>query len=82
LDVSKPCADRSAGDGGPFAVVKGEPRGDGKALAKTEEAPQALPKGTRSLTPEMLDFRKKGTADPFLPDHKGMHCQGYRGVTW
>jgi hypothetical protein len=47
---SKTCADRSGGDG--------EPRGDGKALAKTQEAQLALPEGIRSLTPEMLDFSK------------------------
>jgi len=51
LDGLKDCANESGEDGGP--------RGDGKALAKTEEAPQALPEGIRSMTPEMLDFLKR-----------------------
>ena len=65
LDGLKPCAGRSGGDGAPFAVVSGEPRGDGKGLAKTEEALQALPGGIRSLTPEILNFRKLNHRTPF-----------------
>ena len=47
-------------------MVDNEPRGNGKALAKTEEAPQSLPEGIRSLTPEMLDFRKMKHRTPFM----------------
>ncbi len=57
LDGLKPYADRSGGDG--------EPRGDGKALAKTEEAPQALADCIRSLTPDILDLRKMKHRTPF-----------------
>jgi hypothetical protein len=66
LDGLKFCVNRSEGDGQQIAVVNGEPRGDGKALAKTEEAPQALPEGIRSLAPEMLDFRKMKHRTPFM----------------
>jgi hypothetical protein len=52
-------------------VVDGEPKGDGKALAKTEEAPQALPEGIRSMTPEILDFRKMKHRTPFTRNHHG-----------
>ena len=48
-------------------MVNGEPRGDGKALAKTEEAPQALPEGIRSMTPGIPDFRKMKHRTPFVP---------------
>ncbi len=64
------------GDGVPIAVVNSEPRWDGKALAKTEEAPQALPEGIQSLTPEMLDLRKMKHRTPFTTrtaKHNGLN---------
>jgi hypothetical protein len=62
LDGLKDCANESGEDGGP--------RGDGKALAKTEEAPQALPEGIRSMTPEMLDFRKMKHVSFYEANHR------------
>ena len=62
-DVSKPWADRSAGEGGP--------RGDSKAPAKTEEHSQALPEGIRRMTPEIQDFRRMKHRTPlpvYLPE--------------